>query len=382
MKSKQAKPITDIDTLRSYLHTAMKLEHATIPPYLTALYSIKPGTNPDAAQVLRVVAVEEMLHLVLAANLLNAIGGTPRVTADDFVPCYPAFLPDGETDFRVGLQPFSRDAIDTFLKIERPRLAPEPDMQLLYRPEVTAESRHYITCHPTQTDFVFYSIGEFYDAVKKGFSNVYAQMGEKMFCGDPRRQVTSEYYYSGGGSLTPVTDLKSAETAIDLIIEQGEGELKSIYGDQGELAHYYRYMQLKCGRYFQKSDDTGRPPFTPTGPALDVDWDAVYPLKANAKMTDYEPGSEAEAAAKAFNDAYRGFLHLLQRAFTGEPQLLEGGVSMMFELRNAMNRLIRNPLSESSPFNAAPTFEVCPHGRSQGQSPCEPDAEPHVEEPA
>ncbi len=31
-----------------YLHAAMQLEHATIPPYLTALYSIHPGTNSDA----------------------------------------------------------------------------------------------------------------------------------------------------------------------------------------------------------------------------------------------------------------------------------------------------------------------------------------------
>ena len=79
----------------------MQLEHATIPPYLTALYSIHPGTNADAAHVIRVVAVEEMLHLTLAANVLNAVGGTPDLTAPDFVPTYPAHLPDGEDDFEV-----------------------------------------------------------------------------------------------------------------------------------------------------------------------------------------------------------------------------------------------------------------------------------------
>ncbi len=56
---------------------AIKLEHATIPPYLTALYSIKPDprkSNHDSYNIIRAVAVEEMLHLTLAANLLNAVG--------------------------------------------------------------------------------------------------------------------------------------------------------------------------------------------------------------------------------------------------------------------------------------------------------------------
>ena len=90
-----------IERCTDYLHAAMQLEHATIPPYLTALYSIQPGTNSDAYHVLRVVAVEEMLHLTLAANVLNAVGGTPDLTRPGFVPDYPAYLPDGETDFQV-----------------------------------------------------------------------------------------------------------------------------------------------------------------------------------------------------------------------------------------------------------------------------------------
>ena len=55
----------------------MELEHATIPPYLTALYSIHPTPTPTPPHILRVVAVEEMLHLTLVANVLNAVGGSP-----------------------------------------------------------------------------------------------------------------------------------------------------------------------------------------------------------------------------------------------------------------------------------------------------------------
>ncbi len=75
----------------------MQLEHATIPPYLTALYSIHPGTNSDAFHGPRVVAVEEMLHLTLAANLLNAVGGAPDLTRAGLRPALPR-VPAGRRD--------------------------------------------------------------------------------------------------------------------------------------------------------------------------------------------------------------------------------------------------------------------------------------------
>lgn len=68
--------IKTVENLHFYLKQALRLEHATIPPYLTALYSIKPGKNVDAFHIIRQVAVEEMLHLSLVSNVLNAVGGS------------------------------------------------------------------------------------------------------------------------------------------------------------------------------------------------------------------------------------------------------------------------------------------------------------------
>ena len=65
--------IETVEDLKAHLYLAMQLEHATIPPYLTALYSIKHGSNMDAVKVLRVIAVEEMLHLTIAANLMRPL---------------------------------------------------------------------------------------------------------------------------------------------------------------------------------------------------------------------------------------------------------------------------------------------------------------------
>src|SRR6266702_6921422 len=150
--------ITTIEELHKYLYLAMQLEHATIPPYLLALYSIQPGTNLDAYQAIRVVVVEEMLHLTLAANILNAVGGKPDLTVQGFVPHYPTGLPDGEDDFLVDLQPFSKDAIETFLKIERPAKAPSEEKRLIAR---TRKGASLLGAPPGKSDIRFYSIGEF-----------------------------------------------------------------------------------------------------------------------------------------------------------------------------------------------------------------------------
>ena len=61
--------ITDISSMQEHLQWAIQLEHATIPPYLCALYSIKEGHNPEATEILRSIFMEEMLHMTLAANI-------------------------------------------------------------------------------------------------------------------------------------------------------------------------------------------------------------------------------------------------------------------------------------------------------------------------
>ena len=83
-----------VDRLKELLEAAVKLELSTIPPYLCALYTIHPEGNDEAKLVIRSVVVEEMLHMVLAANVLNAIGGDPRVAGPEHAPRYPHELPD------------------------------------------------------------------------------------------------------------------------------------------------------------------------------------------------------------------------------------------------------------------------------------------------
>jgi len=39
------------------------------------------------------IITEEMLHLALVANLLNAVGGSPRLTDLYWLPNYPTYFP-------------------------------------------------------------------------------------------------------------------------------------------------------------------------------------------------------------------------------------------------------------------------------------------------
>ncbi|MET7982828.1 ferritin-like protein [Streptomyces sp. NPDC005281] len=345
-----ASTIENRDDLLAYLNAAMALEHATIPPYLTAYYSIHSSTNSDAAHIIRVTAVEEMLHLTLAANVLNAIGGTPDLTRPGFVPSYPARLPDGEDDFTVDLRPFSPEAVETFCKIERPGKAPSADSRLVKSPD---RKTHFLVSSPTAEQMRFYSIGEFYEEIIEGLEKVAAN-DPSLFRGDPARQVGPEYFYSGGGEVVVVSDLESAQRALRFIAGQGEGLDSGIYDSEGELAHYYRFRQLQLGRYYQVGDHPG----APSGPPLSITWEDVYKVKTSVRLADYPAGSELARVARDFNADYGAFLALLTKAFNGQPEVLQESVCEMFRLRDGFNRLVCTPLPGGGGLHAGPTFEI------------------------
>ena len=128
--------ISDIEDLRRHLQWAIEVEHSTIPPYEYAMWSV---VDPEsaAATSIKYVAREEMLHAALAANLLTAIGGSPRFTGDA-VPATPTHAPPRpEEPLVLHLAPASVELVrDVFLRIEQPE---EPDLGR--RPTGTRRSR-------------------------------------------------------------------------------------------------------------------------------------------------------------------------------------------------------------------------------------------------
>jgi hypothetical protein len=336
----------NVERLRELLEAAVKLELATIPPYLCALYSIRPGTNLEATMVVRSVVVEEMLHMILAGNVLNAIGGCPRVSGHQNAPHYPHELPDGVI---LDLLPFSPAAVESFLQVENPEYKAEfqaPGVAQGRRKAV--HSSHALTVPDRPT-----TIGAFYAEIVAGLEQVAAEIGEEaLFCGDPARQIGGDYYYAAGGAPILVTDLDSARRALEEVVEQGEGDISSAFDAGGDLAHYYRFEQLKYGRIYRPRDGVG----VPTGPEVEVDFGAVYPMLPNPRLDEF-PDRDLRAAAERANRQWSLLLTQIDEAFDGSPAALIPAVHTMFRLRDAMLVLLGNPMPGHDGYHAGPTFE-------------------------
>lgn len=331
--------IKTVESLRRHLQWALELEHATIPAYLCALYSIPEGVNLAAQQQLRAVVMEEMLHMVLVANVLNAVGGEPRVDDPAFVPRYPTTLPHSDGSVCVHLRRFDREALQTFLQIERP----EP-------PQAKPEPERY------------HSIGQFYDAIEDGLRRLAAQLGPGLFSGSVLRQIDpTRWYYGGGGRPVVVQDLSTALAALDEIKAQGEGLPHSVFDDHApfgrrELAHYFRFRQLQLGRFYRPEDS---PRSGPSGEALPLRWDPVHPMRANPRMAAYAEQPEVLALMRRFNLGYTALLRALHGAFNGQPSLLFEAVPMMAALKIQAQALMRLPCGDGSGETVGPSFEYC-----------------------
>lgn len=343
-------PLGRIDTLadlRQHLQCAIELEHTTIPPYLCALYSLDPERNRAAVEVLTSVLVEEMLHLALAANLLNAVGGEPVIDHPRLLAPYPRCLPHAVRSLEVSLLPFGREALDLFLRIEQPAPLDAP-----------SEDEGYET------------IGQFYAAIESGLRALVDRHGEAVvFGGDPARQLTDAHLPDGSGRIFAVTDLETAVAALREIVEQGEGAdhtevwdgtADMFHPERQQVAHHYRFRELAEGRRYAPGDVPGRPP---SGEPIAVDWDAVHPMQPNPGDPPDDDGEVARAQLR-FDDTYSSLLGHLHRTFAGEPVRIERALGAMFALRAHALELLGLPSGDGA-TTAGPTFHwIEPEDRS------------------
>jgi hypothetical protein len=327
--------IADVDDLRKHLQTAVEIEWSTIPPYLCARWSLKDGRNELAAECIEDVVMEEMLHLTLACNLLNAIGGKPHlIPPGTRLPSYPGYLPHSSDSFLVNLLPFSPEALETFRLIERPAreaAPPEPDR--------------------------YHTIAQFYEAIREALRRIAGK--RKIFTGKRHHQVDQSYYYGGGGEAFPVTDLDSATKALEVIVDEGEGIHHSIwdgahelFGEPKELAHYFRFDELYRGRRYVEGDT---PRTGPRGDPILIDFGAVLPMRPNPSAADHPPGSELRAMTEECNATYSRLLSQLHAAFNGRPSELVESVHTMLELKYQAIALMHVPVGDGQ--TAGPAFE-------------------------
>ena len=86
-------PNRNFQWLEDALQIALQLELATLPPYLTARWTIKNLQDPVSKSI-KEIRGEEMLHFGLVCNLLVAIGGIPVIANNNVVPRYPGRSPE------------------------------------------------------------------------------------------------------------------------------------------------------------------------------------------------------------------------------------------------------------------------------------------------
>jgi Ferritin-like len=342
------------------LAEATQLEHMIMCQYLYAGFSLKQGEDEGLTaeqvaavtrwrQVLRGIAVEEMLHLALVCNLMSSIGAAPTFTRPNFPQRSDYFPPSVQLD----LLPFGEAALTHFLYLERPEGMERADAAGF----VPAAPPH----QPVQPDETmprvqdFLTVGHLYRGIAEGLTNLAGRIGERaLFVGPPRAQATPEMFR--WPALVAVTDLASAHRAIEEIIEQGEGAR----GDW-KSAHYGRFLEIwEEYRELRRKD----PSFEPARPVIAGFTRQPFDIAAPQPLVTAPVTSEV---AELFTVAYEALLQVLTRFFThteeSDEQLdalagaafgLMGGV--LEPLGTALTRLPAGP--DCPGRTAGPAFEM------------------------
>jgi Ferritin-like len=291
------------------LSEAAQLEHMIMCQYLFAEFSLKEGTaegltaeQADAVdrwrRVLRGIAVEEMLHMALVANLMAAIGAAPTFGRPNF-PQRSGYFPAG---LQLDLLPFGERALLHFLYLERPEGMERQDADGFVPgvpPREPLLADEYL---PRGQEFE--TIGHLYRGIGEGLRALSGRIGERaVFVGAPRAQATPELFR--WPQLIAVTGLDSALAAIEEIIEQGEGA-RGAWQD----AHYGRFLGIWDEyRSLKRADPT----FEPARPVVPGFTRQPFDIPVPQPVTT-DPATRHVADLGAL--AYEVVLHLLTRYFT------------------------------------------------------------------
>jgi hypothetical protein len=325
--------------LHRALQLAIELEHSTIPPYLYALYSLDPAKNNLIYMLILSIVKEEMLHMSLACNILNAIGCKPVIDHAKFIPQYPGPLPGSvEYGLIVGLSGFTKPLVkDTFMVIEEP----EDPLHFPVRKDMLAAA-------PPPT-----TIGMFYDRIKREIIEI--SKHRNIFTGDRRKQLTA-----GFTDLIAVTDVDSAVQAINLIVEQGEGTTTSPLDPQDLPAHYYRFAEIYYGKKLIRNLNPrlGEPAFVYGGEPIPFDPQGVTPLVTNPKASQYPAGSQAADTNNNFNFTYTSMLKSLHLVFNGQPDRIAPAVQLMESMKLQVRYL--TTVEVKNGLYAGPSFQYRP----------------------
>ena len=343
------------------LGKAAELEHLVMCQYLYAAFSLKEEVREGVpAELLPTVqrwkkellhiGEQEMLHLALVQNLLNAVGAAPRLGRPNF-PLPPAAWP---CNVQMALLPFGEPGLRHFAYLERPEGMDMADDEAFAALSKARELPHDETDEigPHLQDFE--TVGHLYRSIEDGLAILAKRMGEdRLFIGPGTAQATNaEIEFD---ELLAVTDLATAQAAIGIIVEQGEGAR----GDWKE-AHFGRLIRT-LDEYLALREE--RPDFDPTRPVMLAH---VRPLATGQDVAIIGHGFTARCA-DLLNAVYELILQLLARYFAHTDETSEQltaltsvAVSLMkFVVRPLGSLITRMPMGADHPDRTAgPAMEL------------------------
>lgn len=246
------------------LAEAAEIEHTLMCSYLYAAFSLKrrgdPGLDDDAAEAVERwraaimdVAVQEMGHLVIVANLTVALGGRPHFGRPNF-PVAPGYFPSGVV---VRLSGFSLATLDHFIFLERPQGHDDADAAPFEQPDY-ARGQRVIGLMPSAQDYA--TIGHLYRAIRTNVDDLVARDGDDgAFIGSRSAQVGPDVMDLPGVQVIDGVD--AAHAAIDTIVDQGEGS-----DDDREDSHYRAFRAIRDDFAARLAADAS---FAPAWPVAD-----------------------------------------------------------------------------------------------------------------
>jgi len=340
--------------LLSLLSEACELEHGLACSYLFTAFTIKNDVSEGgitAGQLQRArgwadhiysVAVQEMLHLAQAWNLLAAIGGTPYYLRPNF-PQGTKYYP---LEAELKLEPFGQRALQRFIIYERPRAA-EREAAASANTANSAASVRYR------------SVGGLYDLIQQGYDSV---PQEQLFVRDEDAQVGPDLVYLR--DLIKVVDRDSARAAIHMITEQGEGAetnwAESHHGIFLGVKDAFD-REVQAARRRREPYAPGRPAVTNPAPRLRGDYGAG---RVTLLADEY-----ARQVSGLFDESYALMLRMLQYVFsnpTADRRILDWFVRTAI----GMMPMVIKPLGEAlttvpsgleSGGTAGPSFGMTRH---------------------
>lgn len=296
--------------LGALLQAALHLEFSTIPVYLSAAFSFVNG-NEAIQRLITRIAIEEMLHFIIVANTMNAIGIVPDIEAA--VPTYPFDLDLLEPPLHLELKSYTPELVEQlFLRIETPR------NPILFKARLAAVPK---------------TVGEFYEGiidiiaggkipglfeVDPTLRNVPVIPNPPAFREIAYRDDNDARKFAIPASIDfAITDIASAVRHLKWLVDQGEGTSKTDTDPidlSGLPAHYYRFVSILKGKYLV-ADSGAELGYSYSGGSLPFDPGAVRDCDPNPRIADYAEYPGLVDKMTKFTDAYSSMIDALKAAF-------------------------------------------------------------------